>query len=142
MGASAVASSEYGKGRYDAAQAAGAPDVPGLADDPKAWCPTAAKGSLDWIELTYERPVRATEVRVRQSFLPGCVVRIEGLEPDGSEHVLWEGSDSNAYPPDQIAWLAVRWPATAFLVQRVRLTLDMSLIKGWKQIDAVQLVGD
>jgi hypothetical protein len=32
--------------------------------------------------------------------------------------------------------------ATAYPVQRIRITLDTRLGKGWKQIDAVQLVGE
>jgi hypothetical protein len=79
---------------------------------------------------------------VRQSLNPGTIVRVEAFEPDGKAHVLWAGKDPNVYPTDQIAWLVVRVPRTEFRVQRVRLTLDTPSLKGWKQIDAVQLVGE
>jgi hypothetical protein len=139
---SAKASSEYGPSDYSARQATGAPDVPTAADDKRAWSPSAAERNPEWLELAYARPVHATEVRVRQSLNPGTIVRIEAFAPDGSARVLWAGKDPNVYLKDRIAWLVVRFPRTALPVQRVRVTLDTPAAKGWKQIDAVQLVGD
>jgi hypothetical protein len=64
------------------------------------------------------------------------------VEADGTGHFVWKGRDPNAYAPKQIGWFVVRFPKTPYLVQRVRVTLDTPAAKGWKQIDAVQLVGD
>jgi len=86
--------------------------------------------------------VRATEVRVRQSYTPGTIAKVEAIGTDGSAQVLWQGVDPNAYPPRQITWFVLRFPVTPFPVQRVKLTLNVSAATGWKQIDAVQLVGD
>lgn len=138
---SAVASSEYGKGRYDAMQATGAPDVTGHRDDPRAWCPSATSGRTEWIELSYARPVRVREVRVRQSHMPGTIVKIDGMTPEGATHVLWQGSDTRSYAAGEVGWLVIK-AATAHRIARVKLTLDLNLKPGWKQIDAVQLVGD
>jgi hypothetical protein len=139
---SASASSEYGTDRYNALQATGAPNVPTYSDHPNAWCHSGANNKLEWLEVGFEQAVFATELRVRQSYTPGTIAKIEAFAADGRVHVLWEGVDPNTYLPGQIAWFILRFPPTPFPVQRVKLTLNISLISGWKQIDAVQLVGD
>jgi hypothetical protein len=138
----ASASSAYGTTRYDAMQATGAPNVPSYADHPNAWCPSNSDKGIEWIELTYPKPVHATEVRVRQNYSPGTVVKLEAFALDGTGHTLWEGHDPNTYPPRQTVWLVVRFPRTDFAVQRLKVTLDTRLVRSWNQLDAVQLVGD
>ena len=137
----AKAGSQYGTPTYSAARATGAPDVPVTGDSPSAWCP-AAQGGTDWLEVSFAKPVNATEVRVRQSNCPGAIVKIETFEADGTSHLWWEGSD--AYKPSavrEIVWFVVRVPKTPYLVTKVKITLNLSAVPGWKQIDAVQLVG-
>ncbi|MEW6405815.1 MAG: hypothetical protein AB1649_28830 [Chloroflexota bacterium] len=138
----ATASTEYGRDRYSARQATGAPNVATYADNPNAWCPSGASREPEWLEVGFAQPVRATEVRVRQSFNPGTIVKIEIFGSDGSSQVLWQGADPNIYLPRQIAWFVLRFPATSFPVQRVKMTLNLSAVTGWKQFDAVQLVRD
>ena len=41
----------------------------------------------------------------------------------------------------EIVWFGVRVPKTSYLVARVKLTLNLASGRGYKQIDAVQLVG-
>jgi len=142
-GRSARAGSEYGKTQYSAAQATGAPNVSVAGNSPDAWCPAEkAKGS-DWFEVTFARPVAATEVRVRQNDAAGAIAKVEAIEPDGTTHVWWEGADPYQRPAvREIAWFAVRVPRTTYLVARVKLSLNLASGPGWKQIDAVQLVGN
>jgi hypothetical protein len=142
--ASARASSEYGTPRYGAGQATGVPNIPlGLAgDNPDAWCPAEKNAGSAWLELTFAKPVRATEVRVRQNNAPGAIAKLEVITPDGTIHVWWEGIDPFVEPRvREIAWFAVRAPKTDYLVAKVKLTLNLAAVPGWKQIDAVQLVG-
>ena len=139
---SAVASSEYGHDRYNAMQATGAPDVESYSDNPNAWCHSGTHNPEDWLELTYGYPVVATELRVRQNYTPGTIARIEAFAADGRAVLLWQGSDPNVYADREIAWFVLRFPPTPFPVVRVKLTLNISAIGGWKQIDAVQLVGN
>lgn len=141
--ASATASSQYGAPRYGPVQATGAPNIPlGMAgDNPDAWCPASKNDGTAWLELTYARPVHATEVRVRQNDTAGAIAKVEAIEPDGTAHVWWEGVDPHQPPAiRQIAWFAVRVPKTSYLVARIKLTLNLAARPGWKQIDAVQLV--
>ena len=81
-------------------------------------------------------------VRVRQTWNPGAIVKVEVFSSDGQSAVVWSGRDITAYAKNQVAWFVVTFAPPSFLVQTVKLTLDSAAIKGWKEIDAVQLVGD
>lgn len=142
--ASAVASSQYSSPGYSATQATGAANIPlGMAgDNQDAWCPAKKDNGEEWLEVSFAKPVSATEVRVRQNNCPGAIVKIEAIEADGTTHVWWEGVD--AYKPSavrEIVWFAVRVPKTSYLVAKVKINLNLAVVPGWKQIDAVQLVG-
>ncbi|MFM1891577.1 MAG: hypothetical protein RLZ44_654, partial [Pseudomonadota bacterium] len=66
---------------------------------------------------------------------------VEAVDTAGNPRLLWSGRDTNSYPQSRIVWFVLRFPRTEYLVQRIRLTLDTPAAKGWKQVDAVQLVG-
>ncbi|MCA8957242.1 MAG: hypothetical protein KDC87_14295 [Planctomycetes bacterium] len=141
--ASAKAGSEYGTPNYGAVQLVGPPDVPDGNDNPKAWCHHSSAKGLEWVELTFAKAVHATEVRVRQSYNPGAIVKVEAIDSSGAAHVWWQGVDP-ARPRgalNAIAWFAVRVPKTDYRVTRVKLTLDLDAVASWQEIDAVQLVG-
>lgn len=138
----ATAGSQYGKAQYSARQATGAPNVRVAGNSPDAWCPAVQSKGMDWLELTFAKPVRATEVRARQNDACGAIVKVEAFDPDGGAHVWWEGVDPHqAGPVRQIVWFAVRVPPTSYLVSRIKLTLNLASGPGYKEIDAVQLVG-
>ncbi len=140
--ASAVAGSQYGKTQYSAAQATGAPNIKTAGNSPDAWCPASKAQGTDWLEVTFAKPVKATEVRVRQNDTVGAITKIEAIEPDGTTHVWWEGVDPYKAPAvREIVWFAVRVPKTSYLAARMKLTLNLAAGPGWKEIDAVQLVG-
>ncbi len=138
----AKAGSEYGAPNYAAAKMTGAPNVPVAGDSVEAWCHNSSAQGLEWIELTYSTPVHATEARVRQTNAPGAIVKVEAIEPDGTTHRWWEGIDPYKAPAQRdLAWFAVRVPATPYLVAKLKITLNLAAVPGWKEIDAVQLVG-
>jgi hypothetical protein len=140
--ASATAGTQYGKTQYSAAQATGAPNISVAGNSPDAWCPASKTNGTDWLEVAIAKPVHATEVRIRQNDAAGAIVKIEVLEPDGTAHVWWEGADPYVAPTvREIAWFAVRVPKTGYLVAKVKITLNLATGPGWKEIDAVQLVG-
>ena len=140
--AGATAGSQYGRTQYSAAQATGAPNISLAGNSPDAWCPASKAQGTDWLEVTFAKPVKATEVRVRQNDTVGAITKIEAIEPDGTTHVWWEGVDPYKAPAvREIVWFAVRVPKTSYLVARVKLTLNLAAGPGWKEIDAVQLVG-
>jgi hypothetical protein len=139
--ATATARTEYDKNQYSAKRATGAPDVKVAGNSPDSWCPATRGEGIDWLDLTFAKPVHAVEVRVRQNDAPGAIVKVEAFEPDGTAHVWWEGVDP--YQPPrvrEIAWFVLRVPKTPYLVARVKLTLNLASGSGYKEIDAVQLV--
>ena len=139
---SATAGSQYGKTQYSAAQATGAPNVTVAGNSADAWCPANKTEGTDWLEVAFAKPVHATEVRVRQNDAAGAITKIEAIDSDGTPQVWWEGSDPFAAPGvREIVWFAVRVPKTSYLVSKVKISLNLASGPGYKEIDAVQLVG-
>jgi hypothetical protein len=136
--AAAKASSEYTADACAAKQAAGKPDTKEAGDKPTAWAPAAQDAGIEWIELTYEVAVRPARVRIHETCGPGTVVKIEALDPDGKWHELWKGADPSREAP---AWFDPEFAAPAFATKAIRVTVDTSLVAGWNEVDAVELIG-
>jgi hypothetical protein len=136
----ARASSEYGAANYSASQATGTPNVRFYGDNAQAWATRLADAADEWIELTFANPVPAAAVRVRQNFNPGAIVRVDVIDTAGGVQTVFQGTDTNVYPRASIGWLVVKFPTTAQPIERVRLSLDSVAVRGWNEIDAVQLV--
>jgi len=136
-----TASSTYGDAQgqasYSANQATGLPNVEKYADNSNAWCPKTPDSGIEWLDLKYPKPVHATEVRVRESYGSGAVIKVELFDEHGGAHSVWAGND----PTKELNYLIVKFPQTDFKTARVKLTLATNVIAGWHEIDAVQLVG-
>ncbi|MBI4563525.1 MAG: terpene cyclase/mutase family protein [Planctomycetes bacterium] len=147
----AKASSEYeGKKKkntddWSAIQACGAPDTETAGSRPTAWRGKTASRRRrrnrgeEWLELTYQVPVRPVRVRVHETFNPGAVVKIEAQDPETNWQVLWEGKDPTTEAP---AFLDVPFDPPAYATRLLRVTLDMEGVSGMSEIDAVQLIGE
>jgi hypothetical protein len=137
----ATASSTYndaqGTAQWSANQAAGAPNVDKYGDNGAAWAPKTQDAGIEWLDLKYPKPVHATEVRVRESCGSGAVIKIEVFDDQGAAHAIWQGND----PTKELNYLIAKFPRTTFKTDRVKITLATNVIPGWKEIDAVQLVG-
>jgi hypothetical protein len=84
--------------------------------------------------------VAATAVRVRQVYNPGAIAKIEVFDAAGAGSTVFLGVDTNVYAASQIAWFVAKFPRAMQPVKRVRITLDSVRVKGWNEIDSVQLV--
>lgn len=137
----ATASSTYndaqGTSGWSANQATGAPNVDKYGDDGKAWTSKTPDGGIEWLDLKYPKPVHAEEVRVRESFGSGAVIKVEIFDEQGAAHRVWAGND----PTTDLNYLMVKFPKTAFTTDRVKITLATNVVPGWNEIDAVQLIG-
>jgi hypothetical protein len=137
----ATASSTYqdaqGNSSWSANQATGAPNVDKYADDGHAWTTKTQDAGIEWLDLKFPRPVHADEVRVRESYGSGAVIKIEVFDEQGSAHTVWGGND----PTTDLNYLMVKFSKTAFKTDRVKVTLATNVVPGWNEIDAVQLVG-
>lgn len=135
--ASSTFNDAKGTSSYSANQATGEPNVQVYSTTPQAWSAKTPDSGIEWLELTYSKPVFATAVRVRESSGSGAVIKIELFDEKGVGHTVWSGSDTTK----ELNYLVAEFPKTAFKATRVKLTLATNIVSGWNQIDAVQLVG-
>ena len=137
----ATASSSYNNAKdqqsWSAMQASGEPNVERYGDDGRAWAPSTQSGGIEWLDLNYAKAVNASGVRVRESCGSGTVAKIELFDEMGNVHKIWQGVD----PTQELNYLVIKFPPTAYKTKRVKVTLATNILPGWKEIDAVQLLG-
>jgi hypothetical protein len=120
-------------------QATGAPDTwPNAGDLGTAWASQTQDGQREWLELTYDAPVRPLAVTVYETYNPGAVDRITGFDAPGNEIELWSGSDP--IPAGREKGIAVIPVQPVFDLTRIRVYLDSPKVQGWNEIDAVGLL--
>ena len=135
----ARASSQYGDPDWSAKQATGKPNTPAAGDFQTAWASQEPDAGEEWLELTYKIPVRPAIVRVCETFNPGAVVKLDAKDPNGAWCELWKGKDTTTDCP---GWLDIPISKPAWPCRVIRITLDCTLVKGWNEIDAVELIGE
>lgn len=135
--ASSTFNDAKGNASYSANQATGEPNVQTYSTTPQAWSAKTPDSGIEWLELTFAKPVHATAVRVRESSGSGALIKIEVFDEKGAGHTVWSGTDATK----ELNYLIAEFPKTAFKTNRVKLTLATNVVQGWNQIDAVQLVG-
>lgn len=120
-------------------QATGAPDTwPNAGDIGTAWASQTQDGQREWLELTYDAPVRPVAVTVYETYNPGAVDRITGFDTAGNEVELWNGSDP--VPAGREKGIAVIAVQPEFDLTRIRVYVDSPKVPGWNEIDAVGLL--
>jgi len=142
----AEASSTYGdhtgKDTWTPSQMTGKPDVENYGDNGKAWTSNEADKGLEWVQLTFEKAVNAFEVRVRQTFNPGAIIKVELVDEKGKNHTVFEGVDKTKYEQDKIQYFIAKFDKTDYKTKTVKITLATNSVPGWNEIDAIQLVGN
>jgi hypothetical protein len=137
----ASASSTYndasGTAAWSANQATGAPNVDKYGDDGKAWTSKTPDAGIEWLDLTFPKPVHADEVRIRESCGSGAVIKVEVFDEQNAAHTVWAGND----PTTDLNYLMLKFPPTPYKTARVKITLATNVVPGWNEIDAVQLLG-
>ena len=145
---SASASSTYGDKEpdattsYTAHMATGAPNVEKYSDNGNAWAAETADKGIEWLEVKFAKPVNATQIRIRQNYAPGAIIKVELISEGGSRQTVWQGVDDQSYPQSTIAWFDRTFDKTSDKVIGARITLATNAVSGWNEIDAVQLLGD
>ena len=135
----AKASTQYSDEANGAKQMIGKPDTMQGGDIRTAWAPTQQDAGEEWVELEYEMSVKPLRIRVHETCGPGCAVKVEARDLDGAWHEVWKGADPTKECP---GWLEIDIDAAAFTTKTIRITLDTSLVAGWNEIDAVELIGE
>nr|WP_315468160.1 hypothetical protein [uncultured Undibacterium sp.] len=115
------------------------------AVDGKNWTNNQQDIGFDWLELSYEKPVAATEVRVVFQDGDGveAVNKVELQSTDGKWNTVWEGiSDQKRDKRGGRTWFVRSFEKTSYKVKAVKVTIANNVEPGYKVIDAVQLVGE
>lgn len=135
----ADASSFYSPDSWSPEQATGAPNVFAYGDDPNAWAPAEIGKGKEILALNYAEPVYATEVRIKESYGSGTVIKVSLVDVDGNFHKIWEGND----PTEGLDYFVVKTEKTSYKVNGVSINFDTKKSPSqWVEIDAVQLVGE
>ena len=122
-------------------QATGAPDTwPNSGDLTTAWASQTPDGQPEWLELTYDAPIRPLAVLVYETYNPGAVDRVTGYDAAGKEIELWSGNDPT--PAGKEKGISVIPIHPEFDLSRVRIYLDSPKVTGWNEIDAVGLLDE
>jgi hypothetical protein len=111
--------------------------------DGRHWTNDRQDMGFDSLETTYEKPVRATEIRAVFQGGIGAVSKVEVKGVDGNYSTVWTGI--NEEPVNQGEprhWFVRKFEMTAGPVNAVKITLANTVERGYKVVDAVQLVGD
>jgi len=120
-------------------QATGPPNTMQDGDISTAYGSASPDEGLLWLYLTYDKPMHARQVRIRETCNPGSVAKVELYDEEkGSPHPVWEGMDPTNKSPGVFD---VVFPQTEYRVVGVKITLDTNRVRGFNEIDAVQLVG-
>ncbi len=125
--------------RWSALQATGEPDTPVDGDIGAAWASKTADMGEVWIDLDFDVAVQPESVRIRETYNPGAVSRIEAVSADGTRELLWDGTADKSPAP---RWFEPSLRSASARVRTIRILLDTNRVQGWNEIDAVELVGD
>ncbi len=113
--------------------------------DGKTWTNNHQEMGFDTIELTYEKPVTANEVRVifQQGEGVEAISKVELQDTNGKWNTVWSGiSDVKRDQRGNRTWFVRSFEKTPYKANAVKLSIANNLQHGYKVIDAVQLVGD
>ena len=123
-------------------QMTGKPNVEHYGDDGRAWASEEADKGIEWVKVSFPKAVYATELRVRQTYNPGAIIKVDLIDESGKSHTVWEGSDKTKYEPNTVQWFISKFGKTDYKTKTVKLTLACNAVQGWNEIDAVQLIGE
>ncbi|QDT44724.1 hypothetical protein Pan241w_48400 [Gimesia alba] len=117
-------------------QATGEMNSPKAGDQKTAWAALAQDKGAEWIKLEYKTPVEVYAVRIYENFNPGAVSKVTGFDKAGTEVLIWEGKEPLKKAPN----IFEVKPESKLVSQSIKVYLDTKRVKGWNEIDAVQLV--
>lgn len=115
--------------------------------DGEAWLNNSQDIGFDWVELSYDKPVFATEVRWVSSNARAETVetisKIELQDSDGKWNTVWSGiSEQKKDERGPRTWFVQKFEKTTYPVKAVKFTIANNLHSNYKELDAAQLVGE
>lgn len=140
----AQASSIYGEGDGKPSDSYFPKSAAGPVDG-SYWSNNHSDLGFDWLELSFAKPVSATEVRIVFPDGKGAeaVNKLELQDTDGKWNTVWAGiSDVKRDDRGRRTWFVRSFKKTPYKVKAVKFTIANNVQQGYKEVDAVQLVGD
>jgi hypothetical protein len=113
--------------------------------DGNTWSQAQQDIGMDWLELGFDKPVHATAVRAvfTGDHAVQAITKIELIDEAGTAQTVWSGVSEDKYDKrGSRTWLVKTFPKTATKVKAVKLTFANNVSSGYKEVDAVQLVGE
>lgn len=113
--------------------------------DGNTWSQAEQDIGMDWLELGFATPVQATAVRAVFTGTDAvqAITKVELIDESGAAHAVWSGlSADKPDPRGERTWLVKTFAKTAGKVKAVKLTFANNVSSGYKEVDAVQLVGE
>ena len=147
--ASSAAGGLLGENRDDQSPyaATGEPDVNECGESLSAWVIKQEDDGLHWLELEFYDEVFVSKVRIKESWNPGSVSKVE-LKNENEYVTMWEGVDTRRHPPCpgffDVSYEGQEGNITTsmspFKAHTIKITFNTD-VEGWNEIDAVQLIG-
>src|SRR5690349_11871522 len=138
----ATATTSFGESNGNVADSNKPKNISGKPDG-ETWTNDQQDMGFDKIEMVYEKPVHATAVRVVIRDGVEAISKVELRDTKGAWSTVWSGiSDVKPEANGSRTWFVRSFNATAQAVQAVRVTIANNMDRGYKVVDAVQLVGE
>jgi hypothetical protein len=113
--------------------------------DGNTWSQAEQDIGMDWLEVGFDKPVQATAVRAvfTGSDAVQAITKVELIDEAGAAQTVWSGlSEDKQDKRGERTWLVKTFPKTAGKIKSVKLTFANNVSSGYKEVDAVQLVGE
>ncbi|WP_374676091.1 hypothetical protein [Ideonella sp.] len=113
--------------------------------DGNTWSQGRQDVGMDWIELGYDKPVHATAVRAvfESQEAVEAITKVDLIDTAGAVQTVWSGiSDVKRDDRGERTWFVRTFARSAQPIRAVRLTFANNVASGYKEVDAVQLVGE
>jgi hypothetical protein len=113
--------------------------------DGRNWTNNRIDMGFDYVELSYDKPVAASEVRVVFTNGKGveAITKLELQDTEGKWNTVWSGiSDIKPDERGGRTWFVRNFGKTTYKTKGVKITIANNVQRGYKEIDAVQIVGD
>jgi len=141
---SARASSFFGQSSGSTSDQSKAENAIGKPDG-GTWSNDNQDMGFDWLEASFDKPVHARAVRFVFLGELGveAVNKVELLDDQGGWHTAWSGlSDVKGDNRGRRTWFVRQFEKTPYKVKAAKITIANAVQSGYKNIDAVQLVGE
>jgi len=141
VGVSSEKKSETTGDQFKASQALGRPNKPlQLGTTPCAWAPFYPDGTTDeWVQVGFDKPIRARQIVVAENINPGAVVRVIVLDENKQEHVVYQNAGNQ---PRQDPLLRIFPTNPTYVCHQIKVVINGAALKGMNQIDAIGISED